>query len=90
MVGREGGETVSYKIEYPQRDLLVGTHTWVNNPESMMLEPCRSRHWTSLALLLSSDLTDVQFLVCRGEEHLFPVAGSSHLVSGSWGAGWVI
>lgn len=27
MVGREGGETVSYKVEYPQRDLLVGTHS---------------------------------------------------------------
>ena len=27
MVGRESGETVSYKIEYKQRDVLMGTHS---------------------------------------------------------------
>lgn len=27
MVGREGRETVSYKIEYKQGDVLMGTHS---------------------------------------------------------------
>lgn len=49
----KGGETVSYKIEYLQRDALMELTAWVNNPGSMILEPCRSRHWTTLALLLT-------------------------------------
>lgn len=49
IVGREGGKTVSYKMECPQGEGLTGTHNL--GEFARTLEPCRCRHGTSLALL---------------------------------------
>lgn len=88
MVGREGGKTVSCKVECPQGEGLMGTHTLVNLLESRTLEPCTYRDWGFLALLPTVSRTHwcvsqkARLLICEsggcffaGAETLRPCPG---------------